>query len=241
MKDFLKYQKLAFVGLSNTAGKNNYYYFAVYFACFISLMSMCRMSTLSSWCIVILSLMWVCTISPYCLMANSKPSLLSLIPVNYKKRTLYFYLCSFIEALIITLIVILLVYAFALISYFTIRQEGDADLNDLFIALSPAAYIVSVGSCFYHIGAVTLITRVKNNKHFWLRFVIYLAVNIALYVMLYFLSSQDAERRLNHSVLENLSDSMTSWIAASVYAAISVIVFTLSVIWAVKLEKPKKF
>lgn len=171
-----------------------------------------------------------------------KPSV--TLPISYKKRTVYYYLSLLLFGVVASVIAALVALIFFAPTIATMEGGLFENLNIGTAKITPAGYIFAFSSLFYFLGADVLITRRTSTKQFWVRFAVFAVVTFVS-IMLLFGASLPEEDTEDFGIIYNISNisanAATMWTVVSIIAAVSVAVFILSVIWVVKIEKPKKF
>lgn len=179
---------------------------------------------------------------------REKPSLVLLVPIGYKRRSLYSILCIFLNSLLGTLawyavfsVLGLIGIGIGILASNAPSSEVVAVLNDSFSSPSAMGVVFLAAMALYHFGAGILLGYGTKPKTFWWRFALYAVVTLVFtFTLLGCVVSVTGDFDMG-GIAGNIANLPSGWVVVSVYAAVSAVIFALAVLWVLKVEKPKKF
>ena len=254
---FLCYFKSVMLGVSarNNADATDtvFIIFSVYFLMFVLSLLGFRSSdefvVIDSVVLVIPFFSYI-SISIMGLYLRRSPALFNLLPISYKKRTVYFYLSALLYSLIVIVaflvvaivvsgIIMLIIYVSEGANAF-ITDVGD-EPDELFVSMGIQGHFLTTCICLLTIGVATLLALTKSRiKRNILSFVYPIALFIPLFVLANIadtVSGIDTSGNIFYGI-ENLP---MSWLWISVIAVISIGFAVLGVVRLIQHERPKNF
>ncbi|MGN0817615.1 MAG: hypothetical protein ACI4L9_01480 [Candidatus Coproplasma sp.] len=169
-------------------------------------------------------------------LACNKPSLISLVPVNYKRRTAFYFLSLLQFSLIFP---ICFVPLWAVCYSIPILIIGGAErwtymfLEFFSSEFLPINLIFVVLTAFWYCGWSTLVCYGTCKKSFWLSWLAYLLITVVGTVFI--IGPFSAEGADGDLIIR------IPWHALIPCAVLSLSVFALSVVYVLRREKPKEF
>jgi hypothetical protein len=184
----------------------------------------------------------------FSVVGRNKPSIFHTMPVNYKKRTLYY----FVDILISTLFVIVIIAAFiallAVIGVIVDAIKGIPLVDDsaeaeeaVDISLSCAAVLFSLFRTLFFCGSITGIMRIENKKHY----LIWVLAFILIYVLgglgLTYAVARESKFTALLWFYSNFENLPLPWLATSLCAVFAIAAWVGSYLYILRIEKPKAY
>lgn len=178
---------------------------------------------------------------------RKKPSLINIAPISYKKRVVYSFLSS-LFTLIVSLLIIYAIFgaAYLLTALIALAVTGEwvIDFNIMFesyaaLGVQGSLFIVICFMLLY--GAGMLISYIKNREY---RFVLSFAVPVAMLVFAFIIVNVAAAGHgfvSSWNVILFFEKLPLSWLWLTVVGAVALGICAVSVIFAVKSERPKEY
>jgi hypothetical protein len=176
-----------------------------------------------------------------------KPNLVALMPITYKKRTLYYFLYIIVMCLIITLVIFAVFATMILFFYLCdMLSGGDVTVDDTdnITDLSTFSFgLIALQWLFFSVLTIGW-NRLKNRKHYWLFSVGFFVVMEVVTLLLRGTLNQAIGNgftlaRVDYYSLLYLWNG--NWIVYLLFALGTVSAIVWSAMLIVKQEKPKKF
>ena len=187
------------------------------------------------------------------LQLRNRPSVFNLTPINWKKRTAYFY----ITALLITLFIIIGITVFITVMFFIIalvvlittgewvftagEEEGLSDALSQSLTIGAQGHLFTIFTLLLIIGAATAICLIDSTK---LRRILYYAFPVALYIPLFIMinvSNPAKGLTFGGNLAGNFENLPISWLWLVIWALISTGVFAFGVYRLIMRERPKEY
>lgn len=175
-----------------------------------------------------------------------KPSVLNLLPLNYKKRVVYSYLADIVCYLLIIVVMLLLsLTLIAIICFFEFIFEGD--LTFVFEDGESFQPVGIQGELFWFFMNIFVYSMAKiisclNKKTVRYTFMfVFPIVLIIIAAILVNFSNGVPYFTLKCNVVENFNNLPLPWLWLTVIGVISALVFISSVLCVIDTEKPKDY
>jgi hypothetical protein len=179
---------------------------------------------------------------------NNKPAIFHTMPVNYKKRTLYYFVDILITVLIALLVVVAVIAVISVISTAVAAINGTLTVEDTTdteeaeaITFTAAAIAFSLFRTLFVCGGVTGIARIKNNLYFLLGMIGFILLYTVGGLILAICAAGNNEFNALFWLYENYENLPLPWLATTLCALFAVAAWVGSVVYVLKIEKPKSF
>ncbi|MGN0813809.1 MAG: hypothetical protein ACI4MH_01080 [Candidatus Coproplasma sp.] len=166
----------------------------------------------------------------------NKPSLISLVPVNYKWRTAYYFLSLLKFSVIFPLVFMplcVLGCSVPVLLVGGVERWTDAFSGFFSSELLPINMVFILITAFWYCGCSTLICYGTGKKSFWLRWLAYLIITVIGTV---FIIGPFSVEGADGDLIIRIP-----WHALIPCAVLSLGMFALSVVYVLHKEKPKEF
>lgn len=252
MKEFLTYFKALMYTPSVMQTKNGYAFMIlkIYLIVFVTFMIGMFSTNLFPFVAMIMLLVATIGIGSY---YQERPSVVSVLPIGYKKRTLYYFLsCIYLTLIIVAVCIAVVVVMMAIMLPITLlsspatsapEPEPGATEETVAYVITAATVLFQIFSGLYHFSCFSVIMRIKRKSAFFLSFAAYSAVNLVGGLALgtaIALGKAEVEWNPLSSFLY-FSNLTQPWLAVALCAVISIAAFVGAVMFVLRQEKPKQF
>lgn len=179
-----------------------------------------------------------------------KPSVTSIMPIGYKKRTAFYFINCVVMAVVswITILAVLALITGCITLLLCLTGEfgtssPSSPEESITFAISAASAVYQIFACLFHFGCLAVLTRISERLRFFLLFVFYLVVNlIGGYTLGGIILAGNPAEEWNPLIVFACFDQLPNpWLAAGLCAVIGISVFVGSVFFILHKERPKEF
>lgn len=176
-----------------------------------------------------------------------KPSVLTILPISYKRRAAYYYL----NIIMMVLLMLLIFLVFAIIGVILglilevtgvyVDTEPVEESAPFVFAAAPFVYYIFDG--IFHFGIFSAICRIEKKRYFYVAFALYIVVCLAGMIAMDSLMTYPPvfEETAATRVYLYFGTLPNPWLAVALSAVCAAVAMACSFLFVLRREKPKDF
>ena len=252
MKELLGYYNMLRYGVNSAAiEKKPWGYIARMFAPAVVAVALCSaLGFLGDWLIfvvlifggfaIVFTSIWGYSLS------CGVPSATNFVPIGYKRRTLYFFVCCMVYSLVVAL-AFAAAYA-AVFAATALLIEGVGAFGGTAAeqaAVHPSFFLMAAGLVLGNFGIGAMLGYKTSTKAFWLIFAFYVLLAAATIISLLFAPAIEGAPAGVDIQIDGLAQIFSHlnnpWLFAGTYFGVYSLIFIVGVLYVLKKSKPAAF
>ena len=193
--------------------------------------------------ILFASLMTVFTSALGYMLTCGASSAVNFVPVGYKRRTLYFFVCCIVYSLLFAVIFAAAYVAFLVVSALLLGGLGIfSGPVGLRVDAHPSFFLMAAGLVLGNFGMGAMLGYKTSTKAFWLIFALYMLLAAATIISLLFapaIEGAPADVDIQIDGLAQIFSHLNNpWLFAGTYFGVYALIFIVGVLYVLKKSKP---
>ena len=193
--------------------------------------------------ILFASLMTVFTSALGYMLTCGASSAVNFVPVGYKRRTLYFFVCCIVYSFLFAAAFTAVFVAFFVLIALTMGGAGvSGQLSAGQIAVHPSFFLMAAGLVLGNFGMGAMLGYKTSTKAFWLIFALYVLLAAATIISLLFapaIEGAPADVDIQIDGLAQIFSHLNNpWLFAGTYFGVYALIFIVGVLCVLKKSKP---